>query len=277
MKKILFVFGAAALMASCAKQGPVAVPQPAPMSEISFVMEGGMDFAVTKAEAVTSLESFSVIAENSVPAQVWALPSVTRNGNTYVTGKMWPATDLQYSFYASNAAMSYDAAGTTVSVADADTDIVVAYSQYQSANYRQAVPLTFNHIFARIGSVSVPAPDGYSIEVSSVKISGEVSGTYDIRKGEWTVRGSSSDMDLQVGDNDLYMVPGSSTISVTYTLEKGDYRNTFTKSGTVEIAQGLVNNITARPTLSSDEGANDIVFGVTLTEWGKKDHELNLN
>lgn len=277
MKKILFVFGAAALMASCAKQGPVAVPQPAPMSEISFVMEGDMDFAVTKAEAVTSLESFSVIAENSVPAQVWALPSVTRNGNTYATGKMWPATDLQYSFYASNAAMSYDAAGTTVSVADADTDIVVAYSQYQSANYRQAVPLTFNHIFARIGSVSVPAPDGYSIEVSSVKISGEVSGTYDIKKGEWTVRGSSSDMDLQVGDNDLYMVPGSSTISVTYTLEKGDYRNTFTKSGTVEIAQGLVNNITARPTLSSDEGANDIVFGVTLTEWGKKDHDLNLN
>lgn len=279
MKGIFYAsVAAAAILVSCAKEAPVAVQEAPEMSEITFAVEGDLDFSVrTRATALTSLESFNVIAENDTPSQVWSLSSVTKSGSNYKTGKMWPATDQKYSFYASNEAISYNASGSTVSPKNADTDVVVAYSAYSSANYRKSVPLTFDHIFARVGTVNIPAPDGYAINVSSVKINGATSGTYNLKSAAWTSKGSSSDKTLQVGSNDLYIVPAQCTITVTYTLTKGDYSQSFTKTGSVNIAQGMINNITATPTLSDDEGANEIIFTVTLTPWGTKDHTLNLN
>lgn len=277
MKKIIFAFALVAGLASCTKEASVATTENAQMSEISFVMEGDLDFTVTRAAAVTTLDSFNVLAENGTPAQVWSLTEVTKSGSNYNTGKMWPSTDQQYSFYASNISLSYNTAGTTVSPSNAETDVVVAYSAYSAANYRQAVPLTFNHIFARVGKVTIPAPAGYSIEVSEVKINGGTAGTYNLKDNAWTAKSEASYKALHVGDNDLYIVPNDCLISVTYTLTKGDYVKTFTKTGTVSIAQGQINNITATPTIVGDEGASDIVFTVSLTPWGSKDHSLDLN
>lgn len=276
MKRIFIGLALMAAVMSCQKQSYESAPMDT--REISFSVEG-LDFDVkTKAAAVTELSTFGVIAENTnTPAQEWALASVTKSGTSYNTGKYWPATDMKYAFYASNASLSYATTGTTVSPTDAETDVVVAYSAYSALNYKTSIPLTFNHIFSRIGNVTISAPEGYSISVSSIKVNSPVSGTYNIKTGEWSAKGSAVEKNLSEGANDVYVVPGTYTVSVSYTLTKGDYVQSFTKTGNVTLSQGNINSISATPTVESGEGAENIVFTVTLTPWGNDSHNITLS
>ena len=279
MKRVIFAIAAVAALASCAKEAPVASKLPSQYSdEISFLVENDLGVSVeTKASAVESLSTFNVLAEDTGNSeQVWSL-ATTKSGSNYNTGKYWPSVDGMYAFYASNIGLAYNAAGTTVSPVDNGTDVVVAYSAYRAGNYKKVIPLTFNHIYARIGEVEINAPESYNLEVKSVSTNIVKSGTYDVKNSAWTSKGSEHAQNLAVGSNDVYAVPGDIVVSVTYVLEKGDFSKEFTKSGTIFLTQGKVNNITASPSLSSDEGASDIVFTVSLTPWGTEDHSITLN
>lgn len=270
---------AIAALASCAKEAPVASQSPVQYSdEISFLVENDLGASVeTRASAVESLNSFNVLAENTGSSeQLWSL-ATTKSGSNYNTGKYWPSVDGKYAFYASNVALAYNAAGTTVSPSDNSTDVVVAYSAYSASNYRKVIPLTFNHIYARIGEVEVNAPESYNIEVKSVSTKIVKGGTYNVKTDVWSSKGSEAAQSLAVGANDVYAVPGDIVVTVNYVLTKGDYKKEFTKSGTITLTQGKVNNITANPSLSSEEGASDIVFTVSLTPWGSQDHTVQLN
>lgn len=279
MKQLFFTIAAVAALASCAKEAPVASQSALQDSdEISFLVENDLGVSVeTRASAVESLNSFNVLAENTVSSeQLWSIET-TKNGSNYNTGKFWPSVDGKYAFYASNVTLAYNAAGTTVSPSDNDIDVVVAYSAYSAGNYRKVVPLTFDHIYARIGKVEINAPESYSIEVKSVSTEIVKGGTYNVKTSVWSSKGSEAAQTLSVGANDVYAVPGNIVVTVTYVLTKGDFSKEFTKSGSISLTQGKVNNITASPSLSSDEGASDIVFTVSLTPWGSEDHSITLN
>lgn len=277
MKRLSFlIFGLAALI-SCQKEAVVCDDVTA--KEIAFQVEGDLDFNVeTKATAVTSLNTFNVIAENtSTATQVWSISSVTKSGSNYLTAKYWPITDQKYAFYASNAAMTYSQQGATIAVANANTDIVAAFSAYSASNYKQAIGLTFNHIFARVGTFTVSAPSGYTVSnVSAVTMSAPVSGTYNVKNGTWS-RGSAVSHTLSNGSNDVYVAPGDVTVTVTYTLTRGEYVKTFTKTATISLVGGKINNITATPSFAAGEEASEITLSVSLNAWGTQNHSVTLS
>lgn len=281
MKKRLFILpwlaASAAMLLSCSQLQKDFVPVPEGEQGASAVPV--MFYAPTedasRTTAVTSLSTFGVIAENTTSsAQVWKITSVTQSGSLYSTGKYWPSTDSHYAFYASNNAstLTYAASGATVAPADANTDVVVAYSPYDGASFQQNVALTFEHIFARIGTIAVNAPSGYSLTVNSLSLSAPVSGTYNIKTATWSSKGSAASQTIAVGSNDVYVVPGAYTLSVNYTISLGDYSETLTKTGSVNLQQGKINSITATAPVS----ATEIIFTVTVTPWGSNGINVNL-
>lgn len=276
MKKIYFALAALAVFAACNKEVPTSSVQgPA---EVVFKIENSLDFAVqTRAAAVTSLTTFNVVAEDSdSQSEVWSV-ATTQSGSNYNTGKYWPSVDGKYAFYAANTTLAYVAGGATVSPADNELDVVVAYSPYSSANYKNTVALTFEHIYARIGDVTINAPEGYSIAVSSISTAISKGGTYNLQSAGWTSKSAEAAQVLAEGANDVYAVPATYDVTVVYTLTKGDFVQEFTKTGSVTLVQGKVNSISATPVVSSDEEAQDIVFTVTLTPWGSQNHDISLN
>ena len=276
MKKIFFALAGLAALAACNKEIQTKFVQEP--SEVVFKIENSLDFAVqTRAAAVTALSTFNVIAEDSnVQSEIWSV-ATTQSGSNYNTGKYWPSVDGKYAFYAANTSLTYAADGATVSPADNELDVVVAYSPYSSANYKNTVALTFEHIYARIGDVTINAPESYSIAVSSISTSISKGGTYNLQAANWTEKSALAAQTLAEGANDVYAVPATYDVTVVYTLTKGDFVQEFTKTGSVALVQGKVNSISATPSVGSDEEAQDIVFTVTLTPWGAENHDVTLN
>lgn len=276
MKRIISSLAIIAALVACNKVETSVAPSPEDGAQIVFMASGLKADVATKADAVTSLNTFGVIAEETTtPKQAWSVASVTQSGSDYKTGKYWPSTDEKFAFYASNSAMTYAASGTTVSPASATNDVVVAYFPYTVASYKTKNNLTFNHIYARIGAIAVNKPDGYdSISDVTLALSAPVGGTYNIKTSTWTVTGSAAAQTLAVGANDVYVVPGTYSLSVTYTLTKGDYVETFTKSANVELMEGKVNTITA--TAPAGE-ATEIEFTIEINPWGDNNIEVTLS
>lgn len=276
MKKIGFALAALAVFAACNKEVPTSSVQgPA---EVVFKIENSLDFEVqTRAAAVTSLTTFNVVAEDSdSQSEIWSV-ATTQSGSNYNTGKYWPSVDGKYAFYAANTTLAYAAGGATVSPADNELDVVVAYSPYSSANYKNTVALTFEHVYARIGDVTINAPAGYSIAVSSISTSISKGGIYNLKSASWTSKSTAAAQTLAEGANDVYAVPATYDVTVVYTLTKGDFVKEFTKTGSVTLVQGKVNSISATPVVGSGEEAQDIVFTVTLTPWGAENHDITLD
>ena len=276
MKRILTSLAVVVALAACNKAETSVAPSPEDGALIVFMASGLKADVATKADAVTSLSTFGVIAEETTtPKQAWSVASVTQSGTDYRTGKYWPSTDEKFAFYASNSAMTYAAAGTTVSPASAANDVVVAYFPYTAASYKTKNKLVFNHIYARIGAIAVNKPDGYdSISDVTLALSAPVGGTYNIKTSTWTAKGTAAAQTLVVGSNDVYVVPGTYSLSVTYTITKGEYTETFTKSANVELVEGKINSITA--TAPAGE-ATEIEFTIEINPWGDNNIEVTLS
>lgn len=273
MKRIIATIAAISALSACNKLETQVTEMPVDDSQIVFMAAGLKAEVATKADAVTTLSSFGVIAEETTtPKQAWSLTAVTKSGTDYKTGKYWPSTDQKYAFYASNAAMTYATTGTTVSPANAGTDVVVAYLPYAASTYKVKNQLVFNHIYARIGAIAVNKPSGYdSISNVSLALSAPVGGTYNIKTSTWTSKGTAAAQTLVVGSNDVYVVPGTYDLSVAYTLTKGDYVESFTKHANVDIQEGKINSITATAPNGNDA---EIVFTIKITDWG--DHPIEV-
>lgn len=204
--------------------------------------------------------------------------SVTKSGSSYLTGKYWPASDPGLtSFYASNVSPTFAASGPTVTLADCNTDVVCAHAA--SPTYGVNCPLTFNHVLARVGTITLNTKSGYELSsVTATLKNGVTGGTYNLRTGAWSSLGAGSDKSTgafsgntsaQNSDNDIWLIPGTYTISLSYTLTKGDYvYNAVNKTGSVTILAGNTNNIT---TTAVGVDATEIVFSVSLTPWSNRE------
>ena len=269
MKKIILLTAAGLLCCACSVKDHPVLPDD---GLIRFYAEGLNTTVSTKTAAVTSMDSFDVIATTGTAGsetQVWG--PVQFSGNPYSADKYWPASDPKYHFYAANENLSFSAQGCGITVADASKDIVAAY--LPNPSYKNSNNLTFQHIFTRIGTIIVKSPSGYQINDVSLALSAPVSGRYNVRTGTWTP-GTSQAQSLKVDSNDVYVVPGTYTLTVNYTLSKGDYTERFSKSGSVTLEKGKINKIS---TTVPEGSATEIRFSVTIDPWTEIELTPELN
>jgi hypothetical protein len=131
--------------------------------------------------------------------------------------------------------------------------------------------LTFNHVLTRLGKCTITQPSGYQGSNLRITITPKTSGTYNLRTGAWSATSNASSETLVTSSfdgggsvNDIYLIPGRYTLNATYTLTKGTYTENFSKSATVRLDGGYINQISA----TLPEGnATDLQFTVTVTPW----------
>lgn len=215
--------------------------------EISFIIE---DPEATKApQVVESITSFKVTATTGAAGSEtarWTNQTFTLDSATgkFKSGRVWPATDPSFHFYASNVSMADNAAGQTVSVNGIDTDVVCAY--LATSSYKATNNLVFNHILSRVGRVNATNVNGFTNV--SLKMKYRDAGTYNIRTSAWSGLGSLKEKTLSLtDDNNFWIIPGTYDLTLSFTDAAG---NVVTKTVSQQFGAGLINNIT--PVLGSN-------------------------
>lgn len=263
--RIMLAAVAAIMMMSCNKDVRMEMPESEmPGTPISFKVAGLDEGFATKTSPLTTLNTFNVMANTGTigsETHTWNTVA-TKSGDNYVTSKYWPASNPLYHFYASSAPMTFTPAGATVTV-DCSEDIVCAFNP--SPNFNAPTILVFQHILSRVGTVTVSAAAGYTVIVNSIGIKNlRTSGTMNIRNRGWTGTNEIQLKTIQVGNNDLYIVPGQYDVSVNFTLSKGDFINTYTSAASVDFPAGKICNLAVDIT---KDPAVRVDFQVTISPW----------
>lgn len=285
MKNNLIFFAAVLtclFVASCNKQNPVAEPVAA-TGEIVFNLADSFDATVsTKATAVTAVPANVFWAAttgtrgNSAEAKKWdvnATAAKATSSGKLATGQYQTATPTAYNYYVANNAITVPATGNvTMTIANNNTDVVAGFV---AASTSTNPSITMDHVFARTGSLTMSAQSGYTISGISWKIVGKstingTAGTYNLSTGAWTAASTKLASAINItSSSDMYLIPGTYTLSCTYTLTKGDWTQTFTKSADVTIVGGKINNITGS---ASGGDASEIVLNLSVAAWGTENH-----
>lgn len=252
--------------ASCAKS--VEPENQHPQQIVLCVGDDTIDMDVqTKATAITAIPStlyFSVTTgkQGSSETAKKQSESVSSAGGKIATGLYQTVNATSYNYYVSNLPITFAASGSTVSASNA-TDVIAGTTTSDSTS----PSVTLDHIFARTGTLTLNTQDDYDLSNVSWKIAsvtGGTAGTYNIATKAWsslTALNSTSITEL----SDMYLVPGSYTLTVSYTLTKGDWTQNFTKSASVTLVGGKINNISGT---ASGGAASAISLSVSLTPWG---------
>lgn len=271
---------------SCNKE--LSVDEPS-SSEICFAAENASFTAEVRTKAstgtseVTSLSSFKVSAVTGAAgseSSVWNNVIFSGSGD-YTAGKVWPASDPLYGFYATNCIgdMSFNASGTTISVTNTH-DVVCAYLPSSRVTYKSKNLLSFEHVFARISTVMVIEESGYTISSVSMTITPKTGGTYNLRTGAGATDDTGWSL-LTVGEpvtiasstgansNDVWLVPGIYSVTAGWVATQSDGSSITYTGKTVDlvITRGKRNAITA--TLGGE-----MYFGVELEEFDDVDVPL---
>lgn len=278
MKKIFYLMAAFAALSlvSCNKAEFENVSSK--FSEMTFSVTGeGLNLSVTKgltkAEAVTELSSVywgATAGTLGSDTEEYAPVSLSVSDGNVSTGNYWPAESIAYNYYVSNVAYSWDADNHKATIAASnETDIVAGTS---AASYKSSPKVTLEHIFARTGSLTLEPKDGYELVGDAVwKIKSNtdagVSGTYDIGAKAWSDVAALSQQEF-TSSSDLYLVPGSYNVEITYTLKKNAFEQQYTKSANVTLGGGVVNNIKATAHTGNDD-PSEITLSVEVKPWGE--------
>lgn len=259
------------LVLSCQKNTPAAdaVPQEIVLGIESDELETSIE---TKTTAVTSLPStlyWGATTGSGSETAKWSSASASVSASKINTGKYQTATPTTYNYYVSNTSMSVGA-NTTVSVTGGTSGYDIVCGRVSTNSVSPAV--TLNHVFARTGSITTNVQNGngslsgvsYTIVKSGANTG--TGGTYNLRTGAWSSCSGLTSNTAITGSSDMYLVPGQYTINVTATYTRGDYSATMTKSGTVTLTAGKINNMT----LTWPEGGSEIRITCTLTAWSSQ-------
>ena len=279
-RQILEAVLAAVILCSCTEKSIETLRAP---QEIILTLDGsGLELGVdTKVSAISAVPS----------ALFWSATTGTLKSETskydcgneaspvtsgkLSTGKFQTSSPTSYNWYVSNSKMSFASGGSTISVSN-NTDYIAGVATSNSSS----VNISMGHVFARTGTLNCQTQSGYDISNVSWKIqsksggTGGTEGTYNIATGTWTTTKTALAQQAFSSSSDLYLIPGSYTVTVTYTLSKGDYTDTFTKSGDVTLVQGKMNNISCTAIGGS---ASSISLSVSLAGWSDNDIALTLN
>lgn len=263
----------AVFVGGCQSKSSLDIPK-----EIILNVGDGFEVTQTKTEQLTSIPSSLYwggttggnAAGTSDESAKWSCESKAVSSNTISTGKYQTYSATTYNYYVSNASFSVGTS-TTMTISNNNTDIVCGRTA-QSTSTTPSV--TLNHIFARTGSLTLNTQSGYTLSGVSWSLTGKsaingTAGTYNLRTGSWTSTSATLGTTSISSSSNLYLIPGTYTISVTYTLTKGDWSHEFTKSGDITLVGGKVNNVTAT---AIGGNASEIVISVSLNAWGAESH-----
>ena len=189
-------------------------------------------------------------------------------------------------------------------VPNVNTDYIVSIVNGASTvlnNERRVVSLTFRHLLSRIGTVAVNAPSGYTCTVNSISFTYPTQGYYRVLNNSMSVSCNDEELNqmtssLSVGSNDVWFVPSNNlvydedaedlnlmyiyvdpSITINYTLTKGDFTKTYEKSQTItpNASQcGKTLNLTIN--ITTDE-AQAIQLNSTVTAWSAQATSLTIN
>ncbi len=278
MKRIIYFFPLLVLtLASCNKEVAFVEPQEIVFNLNSESIDMGVD---TKATAISSVPSSlywgaTTGTRQSSEKQKWTAASSSVSSGKISTGKYQTATPTAYNYYVSNVNFTVPATGDVTMSAENTTDVIFGYV---AASSSLTPSITLNHIFARTKNFVCNTQSGYSISSVSWQIEGVgtttgTAGTYDMSTGVWSKTTALAKQNVN-NSSDLYLIPGEYKIYVTYTLTKGDWTGTFTKSGNVTLVAGKQNNISCTAIGGS---ASEIVMSVSLTAWSDQSVSLTLS
>ena len=254
--------------------------------KIQFVAGGpAVDYEVTTKATVntaTQLADNGFIA-NAVKGsagsdvEVWTNQAFTKVGDVWEQDKWWPNDNQSYRFYAvypGSYTTTFAAGGPTIAATNAN-DILCAYKG--NATYKSVNTLAFEHIFARLCDVTVSPVSPYTISAITINITPKTGGTYNLYTGAghsdgtgWTATTNGSATNIanttpSTKSNDIYLVPGSYTLTATWTATKDNYTQTFSNiTKNVDLVGGMRNNIT----VSFTGNGTEIQFGVSVEAWG---------
>lgn len=300
--KLAVLFGMAMFLTLSCQRSSLPAVEPEEVfteTQVSFIPKGVEDGAATKAEVVSSLDAtgFYASAVTGTPGAdvaAWTNVQFTKIGDDFVGGKYWPASNPSFRFFGSNAPLTYTATGATVSASNT-TDIVCAYKD--SPVYGARNTLQFDHIYARVGAVTVSATAPYTVsDVTIYLVDAKTGGTYNLYTGAghsdgtgWSNLTPSVATDLQIYRNagsivsgnsgtgtspDLYVVPGEYELKASWTASVGDYSEgyeTMSSTSTVSIQGGKVNTISC--SLAGD--ASEVRFSVGVEAWGTRNISID--
>ena len=257
------------LAAGCAKS--VEPENQHPQQIVLCVGDDTIDMDVqTKATAITEIPSslnFSVTTGKLGSSETTkkASASVSPASGKIATGLYQTANATSYNYYVSNCPITFAASGSTVSASNA-TDVIAGTATSSSTS----PSVTLDHIFARTGTLTLNTQTGYALSKVSWSIdssTGGTAGTYNIATKAWSKLTALASTSI-TGSSDMYLVPGNYTLTVNYTLTKGDWTKSFTKSAVVTLVGGKINNISGT---ASGGAASEISLSVSLTQWGSTD------
>lgn len=281
MKKPIFLLLCAAVAVlfatSCQKDELKSVSSAKEQIVLSLA-DASIDMSVsTKATEISAMPSSLYLARTSGTwkneTSVDASASKTVASDKIATGWYQSNPATPYNYYVSNVAMTFAAGGSTISASNA-TDVIAGCTQ--GADDSAAPSVTLDHVFARTATLTCNAQEGYEISDISWKIAskaggtGGTAGTYNIATKAWSSLTALAQQPF-TSTADLYLTPGAYTVTVSYTLKKGSYTESFTKSGEVTLVAGKKNSITCTATGGS---ASQIELSISLTPWGTE--SLNL-
>ena len=203
----------------------------------------------------------------------WSPRSASVSSGTLATGEVQTPTPTAYNYYVANQNFTITAATTTVAgsvtlaVSGNGTDIIAGKVTATSS----ATPsISLKHVFARVGTLTLNAPTGHTLSGVSWSIIGKSSingtaGTYNLTSESWTAASTKlTTAQTITSSSNLYLIPGTYTVSVTYTISKGtDFSQTVTKTADVTLVQGKRNNITGLASVT----ATDINLSLSVTGW----------
>ena len=274
MKKIVLavmVFALGNLLVSCNKS--VKTDAPSGEEYVLTIDDGSFDAHVdTKGTKIVSVPSTLYWGRSTGSAgsesNLTGPNTATGVSTSIATGLYQTATPTTYNWYVANQSFTIAAGGTTIAIANNSTDVIAARVSSNASN----VSIQLNHVFACLGTLTMNTQSGYSITVNSWHITSSgantgTKGTYSMTTGAWSSTTAANE-DVTSGSGNFY-IPGTYTISCNYTLTKGAYTQTFTRSASVTLERGKTNNITGTATGGA---ASEIVLSVSVESWGSVDH-----
>lgn len=292
------LFLACALSCACTKQNDHAGTS-VPDRQIVFRTSVPEVIVGTKAgvNEVTesNLDNIAVMATTGAAGsetQVWNT-WIEKSGSDFHSGKYWPLENPGYHFYAANSSLVIDPSWEVIldRSEQLPVDIVCAtvwspvFFSMDPALYR-GENLAFEHVMARIGTISASSSKGYSISGLTVRISDYCyEADYHLRTGEWVYDYRSDSKTLLVNadgssrnnnttaNNGGAILPGTWEITASFQLRKGDFSNQYTKTGTVNLAKGKITSIVID--ISIDD-AVECTFNTSVSPWTGADLPLTV-
>lgn len=198
-----------------------------------------------------------------------------------VPGRYWPASGT-LSFYGvlPNVSMTRSSGsvicpvGSSSSPLTGSEDYIVA-SRTNVSNATSPVSMQFSHILSQVSGLTLTGSrTGASTTVSSASFTHPTYGTYSLSTGSWSSTGGTASSSFSgfgtisgtgsgTASSDFSVIPGTYTLSVTYTVTSGGASRAYTKTGTFTLAAGKKSTVSA--TLSDDFA--DLSVSVSVAEW----------